>query len=146
MDRDCHFELAFRMLSDSTVRCAPASTPLAFGGRWTERWLRRQLQSHPVQWSQTFLWGLLFLFATNSNLLLWSYSNETITFNNTKLENGNSRLKWVYQYEIFRADINYLQYRTMTNILSCHVNFHFNINMGENLKNLKCSMNVSAAD
>lgn len=84
MDRKCHPELAFRLWTDSRVQRAPASTQLAFSGRWTERRLRRQVQSHLVQWSRTFLWGLLFPFATNSNLLLSSYSNKTIISSNKK--------------------------------------------------------------
>lgn len=60
MDGECHSELTFRLLTDSRVQRAPASTQLAFSGRWTERWLKRQVQSRPVQWSQTFLWQLVF--------------------------------------------------------------------------------------
>lgn len=76
MDRRCHSELAFRVMTDSGAQCSPASTQLAFSSRWTERWLRRQFQSHPVQRIQTFLWALVFSFTTKSNLLL---SSVTVT-------------------------------------------------------------------
>lgn len=93
---ECHSELAFRLLTDSRVQCAPASTQLAFSGRWTERWLRRQVQSYLVRWSQTFLWALFFSFATNSNLLLSSYSNKTIICSNKRWENGDGHLQDVW--------------------------------------------------
>lgn len=97
MDGKCHSELAFQLLTDSRAQRAPASTQLAFSGRWTERWLRRQVQSHPGQWSQTFLWGLLFLFATTSNLLLSSYSNKTISCSNKKWGNTDGHLDDIWQ-------------------------------------------------
>lgn len=54
MDRECRSELAFRLLTDSRVQRAPASTQLALSGRWTGRWLRRQVQSHSVQVRQFY--------------------------------------------------------------------------------------------
>lgn len=89
IDRECHPELPFGLLTDSWVQRAAAPTQLPFSGRWTERWLDRQVQSHPAQWSQTFLCGLVFLFATNSYFLLSSYSNKAIICSNDKWKNGD---------------------------------------------------------
>lgn len=73
MDRRCHSKLASRLPTDSRVWRAPASTQYS-----TEKWLRRQVQSRPLQWIHNFPWRLIFLFAINSNLVLSSNSNTTI--------------------------------------------------------------------
>lgn len=96
MDRERHSELAFRPLTDSRAQRAPASTQLAFSGRWTEGMVR---EAGSISSSSTkprfFLLPqpFFFLFATTSNLPLSSYSNKTIICSNKKWENGGGHLQ-----------------------------------------------------
>lgn len=98
MDRERHSELAFRPLTDSRAQRAPASTQLAFSGRWTGGMVREAGSISSSSTKPGFLLLLqpfffFFSFATTSNLPLSSYSNKTIICSNEKWENGGGHLQ-----------------------------------------------------